>query len=89
MQPLGTSDQCRTTVTDKMARVQCQASLTQEFGIEIITADTRIDRILGKLRLDVDIQKRYGIRGDLKSVGGMSVRADCAPGIDPTTVRKF
>lgn len=90
MQPLGKSDQCSTTVTDKIGQVQCQASQPRSYGgIEIVSTDTRLDRVLGKMTFNVRVQKSYREGGELNSVTAFSAEANCTPGVDPTTIRKF
>lgn len=89
MEPVGTDDDCQTNISDKLAEVRCAASQTiPDEGIETLTAHTRLDRVLGKLSINVTLRKDHeeGWRNSSKTVSG---RADCTPGKDPTTIRAF
>ena len=90
VEPVGSAELCRTTVTDKLARVECHAAHTLPDGrTEAISTTTRLDRVLGKLSYDVLIEKNYIRGGAADTVNALTVRADCQPGVDPTTIRKF
>lgn len=89
MEPAGSGAECHTTISNKSADIECAAAQTlPSDGTEKVWAHTRLDRVLGKLTADITIRKTYR-ENWRNSERSMSARADCSPGTDPTTIRKF
>lgn len=89
MVTVGSGGACSTNMSNKSANVDCAAvQALPDGGKESLSAQTRLDRILGKLTIDVTVRRTHPIRAE-NTERTFSARADCARSTDPTTIRKF